>query len=201
MDILRKLPLTWHGPWGLIASLLCVASLTIGAIFGSPVLFGVGLACAFVLGLASIACGLYGAGAGAIEGWRAASRPTLRPLTALCGAVVFAGLFFGYGLEGDYAGVANYDFGDLPAVVGSVFPGAAATPSAPTIAKQPDSTRPQETALRDQPLKATSGSGEPVEAAPPRAPSPTPGILSKLDDASDEIRPVLMKSIDPIPSQ
>jgi hypothetical protein len=177
MDILRKLPLTWRGPWGAIASILCVASLTLGAIFGSAILFGVGLASAFVLGLAALACGVYGAYEGAVQGWRAASTPSRRPLTAFFGALCFAAVFLSYGIEGNYAGVANYDFGNFTHLVGSALPG---PETAPPVAKQPDSTKPQEAALRDPPLKATSGSGEPVETAPPRAPSSTPGILSKL---------------------
>jgi hypothetical protein len=93
---------------------------------------------------------------------------------AAAGAFVMAGLMMNLGLAGDYADVSDFDFGAaIPAVVGSEPP-RTMTATTPTIAKPAD-------ALRDLPLKGTSGSGEPVDAAPPRAPSPTPGILSKLD--------------------
>jgi hypothetical protein len=145
----------------------------VGSIAGSPVIVAVGFGVVATWGLAALACGLYGAYEGARKGWQAGPSAWAKPFTAALGALCLAGVLTTYGLAGDYSDVVHYDFGEVPAVIGSMLP--KTTTATAAITMQPDAPR------RDLPLTATSGSCEPVEAAPPRAPTPTPGILTKLE--------------------
>jgi hypothetical protein len=172
MDLLKQLdPLRWHAPQGFAICVASLISLAVGVVCGSSAIVAVGAVLAAAWALAAVACGVYGAYEGAREGWRAGASPWTKPFTAFFGALGLAGILACYGMAGGYSEVIHYDFTDAPSVIGAALP---KTTTAPAIAKQPSAP------LRDLPLTSTTGSGEPLEAAPPRAPSATPGILSKL---------------------